>query len=142
GTSITPGDPLNIRLLGKDVYTAYNDLVRFLRDEGGYVLDRDLFTFGYDWRLDLMHEVARLRVFLFRFNQTDRMDVVAHSMGGLLIRAYLERYPDDQRIANVIYLGTPQRGAPMAYAKLIGAANMVTRFNGQFGEQVGPLAFL
>jgi pimeloyl-ACP methyl ester carboxylesterase len=131
GTTISPNGPLNIPF----VYTAYNDLANFLRGNG-YTGGTNLFTVGYDWRLDLIAEAQGFHERLFGENglfpnPTDKVDIIAHSMGGLLLRAYLKLYPDDQRIVNAIYLGTPQRGAPLAYAKLIGAASLVDKFDGQ-----------
>src|SRR5262249_51897008 len=131
------GDPLNIT----GIYTAYQDLAHFLRDTGGYTNNVNLFSYGFDWRFDLAGQATQLCDFLgkkfFRVDSptpADKIDIVAHSMGGLLVRAYLQGCSDAHRIASVIYLGTPQRGAPLSYAKLIGAASLMNKaINGQFG---------
>lgn len=44
----------------------------------------------------------------------DRLTIVAHSMGGLAIRAYLQ-HSHDSRIAKVITLGTPHHGTALAH---------------------------
>lgn len=44
----------------------------------------------------------------------DRVDIVAHSMGGLAARAYLRRYGTG-RVARLVTLGTPHRGTRLAY---------------------------
>ena len=44
----------------------------------------------------------------------DRLDVVAHSMGGLVTRLMLENETLANRIATVITLGTPHSGSYMA----------------------------
>ncbi len=129
GATMMPHGPLS------NSYTAYTDLENYLRDHGGYIEDTNLFVFGYDWRLDLKSQADAFNDYLNKNvpDKSQKVDVIAHSMGGLLIRAYLDAHPDDQRIASITYLGTPQQGAPMSYAKLIGAASLVDRFNGQLG---------
>jgi pimeloyl-ACP methyl ester carboxylesterase len=113
-------------------YQAYRSLGEFLQKEGGYTPDTDLFSFPYDWRFDLRVQAERFHEALTREFGSRKIDIVAHSLGGLLIRAYLQRYPDEDRIASVIYLGTPHSGAPLAYAWLTGAASAVKNFNGEF----------
>jgi len=54
--------------------------------------------------------VARLR----RETGSAQVIVVAHSMGGLVARAYLRRHPD-ARVARVITLGTPHHGTALAH---------------------------
>ena len=44
----------------------------------------------------------------------DRMDVVAHSMGGLATRAYLREHGGG-KVRRVVFLATPQRGTLAAY---------------------------
>ncbi|SIS85148.1 esterase/lipase family protein [Alicyclobacillus vulcanalis] len=43
---------------------------------------------------------------------TRPFDVIAHSMGGLVLRRYVSLHPDD--VAAAVTLGTPHGGAPMA----------------------------
>ena len=50
-------------------------------------------------------------------NPDQMVNVVAHSMGGLIVRQYIQTYPDQAKIpiANVIMLGTPHLGSSNAY---------------------------
>lgn len=41
--------------------------------------------------------------------------IVAHSMGGLAVRAWLQRYQADARVARVITIGTPHQGTWLAH---------------------------
>lgn len=41
--------------------------------------------------------------------------IVAHSMGGLAVRAWLRRYQADARVARVITIGTPHQGTWLAH---------------------------
>ena len=52
-------------------------------------------------------------------NPAQKVNLIAHSMGGLLVRQYIQSYPeaslDSLPVANVIILGTPHRGSANAY---------------------------
>ncbi|MHB8256939.1 MAG: lipase/acyltransferase domain-containing protein [Acidiferrobacterales bacterium] len=128
---IEPEGPLTVACLGKTYYNAYTQLSTFLHTTGGYTEGKDLFTYGYDWRLDLAGEATKLHNFLTDTSifpdQSVQVDVIAHSMGGLLVRAYLAAFPNDNRIHSVIYLGTPQYGAPLAYAILEGTTSLIDK---------------
>lgn len=41
--------------------------------------------------------------------------LVAHSMGGLAVRAWLQRYQADERVAKVLTIGTPHQGTWLAH---------------------------
>ncbi|WP_396269689.1 esterase/lipase family protein [Ideonella sp.] len=41
--------------------------------------------------------------------------LVAHSMGGLAVRAWLQRYRADDRVASVVTIGTPHQGTWLAH---------------------------
>jgi len=99
-------------------FHTYDQLIADLQTHGGYVLDQDLFTLPYDWRKNneftaqlLQEKIQDIK------NQTgaSKVDIVAHSMGGLVARYYIESdlYQDD--IDQLIFIATPQRGAPKAY---------------------------
>jgi pimeloyl-ACP methyl ester carboxylesterase len=48
----------------------------------------------------------------------DRLIIVAHSMGGLVARAYVAAEPGSSRVRKLITLGSPHRGTLLAYAAL------------------------
>ncbi|MFA5961776.1 MAG: hypothetical protein WC848_03795 [Parcubacteria group bacterium] len=97
----------------------YDNLYKEFVDNG-YVPDRDLFELPYEWR-DSNIENAKLLAQKIQDittqNNWPKVDIVAHSMGGLLAREYVESdyYADD--IDQLVTLGTPQNGAPGAYLK-------------------------
>jgi YVTN family beta-propeller protein len=129
GTAIVPNGPIDISFLGQEVLKPYNDLANSLQARPEHY---DVSIFPYDWRLDIASQVYPLRLFLDNLLASQpsgqQVDVVAHSLGGLLLRAYLQKFPDDHRIHSVTYLGTPQAGAPIAYAKLMGSASLIDKF--------------
>jgi len=84
------------------------------------VLAREEFgheVFAYDWRKPLRASTTRLRdliLELHRANGGQPVHLVAHSMGGLVIRATLMDYGAElwPRIGRIVFLGTPHYGSP------------------------------
>src|SRR3989344_1077122 len=107
----------NGELVIDPILHTYDDLIATL-DQNGYGLGVDLFTFPYEWRdpnsinanllKDKITEVKNIC-------NCDKVDLVAHSMGGLVAREYIQsgQYQDD--VDQVIFLGTPHKGSPKAY---------------------------
>jgi pimeloyl-ACP methyl ester carboxylesterase len=130
---------------GKDFYRR---LVRELREAGGYqimspgrpVVEQRarLYVFTYDWRQDIVKTVGKLDALIeqIRSDYGDphlRVDVVAHSMGGVIVR-YYERYGTVDvldgnsfpvtglglsKLRRVVLLGTPNQGTVTAVHKFL-----------------------
>lgn len=81
------------------------------------------FPFPYDWRKSNADHMATLRRYIQNIRQLHggaKVNVVAHSMGGLLFRRYILEYGSDD-VANVVTVGSPFWGAPVAiYRMLVG----------------------
>jgi len=135
--------------LGRDFYRR---IIETLRDFGGYVRgtpgvppqpgERRYYLYPYDWRQDNI-EAARGLDRLIETIRRDygdpalRVDIVAHSMGGLIAR-YYQRYGTEDvldgresqitlygssRVRKLILLGTPNMGsASSLHAFLVGEA--------------------
>ncbi len=91
----------------------------------------DLFEFPYDWRRPIAWNAALLHECLERWagdNPNRQFTLVGHSMGGLVSRAYLARYPQasQRRVKQVIMHGTPHFGAAGAVANLIHGNSMMS----------------
>lgn len=101
------------------VLHTYDNLYAELVSEG-YVPGQNLFEFPYEWR-DSNVENAKLLKAKIQQIKTEKhwpkVDLVAHSMGGLLARQYIESsdYADD--VDQLVTLGTPHLGSPEAYLK-------------------------
>jgi len=85
----------------------YRTLLRELRAEFGN--DR-VYFWGYDWRLDNAYNAILLSDFIESLN-VPKVNIVAHSMGGLVAARYIADGHGD-RINTLITLGTPFLGAP------------------------------
>jgi len=133
--------------LGHDFY---RKLIETLRDFGGYVRgsigappkpgERRYYVYAYDWRQDNVESARGLDrlVEAIRRDYGDpelRVDIVAHSMGGLVAR-YYQRYGTEDvldgresqitlygstRVRKLILLGTPNMGSVSSlHAFLVG----------------------
>ncbi len=83
-----------------------------------------LFTFPYDWRADNNLTAGLLREKINQVKQitgASKVDIVAHSMGGLVTRSYAQSDDYQNDIDQVIFLGTPHKGSPESYLKYEGA---------------------
>lgn len=81
------------------------------RDDFGHVM------FAYDWRKSLRRSAARLRDEILRLHQGNGglpIHLVAHSMGGLMVRAALMEHGDEiwPKIGRIVFVGTPHYGSP------------------------------
>src|SRR3989344_7961419 len=84
----------------------------------GYVQDETLFEFPYDWHQSNVDTATELKDKINQVKDScgcSKVDLVAHSMGGLVARQYIESgdYQDD--VNKLVFLGTPQMGAPKDY---------------------------
>jgi len=86
--------------------------------------DKNLFTFAYDWRADnnltaglLKEKIEAVKNLTGR----NKVDLVAHSMGGLVARSYIEGNSYQNDVDQLIFLGTPHAGSPESYLKYEGA---------------------
>ncbi|GIW46008.1 MAG: hypothetical protein KatS3mg077_3290 [Candidatus Binatia bacterium] len=89
--------------------------------EKGYQEGCTLFEAPYDWRLHIQDSVTRFlapKIAEAREKAgAPKVDIVAHSMGGLLARYYIQsrRSDDHVDVARLILVGTPNRGSAYAY---------------------------
>jgi predicted GH43/DUF377 family glycosyl hydrolase len=97
--------------------TEYNGLIKTL-ETAGYVRDENLFIFPYDWRKRISESGADLKSFInsqvVPKNPGKKIDLIGHSLGGLVARSYLQEY-DSGLIDQLITVGTPHHGVLEAY---------------------------
>ncbi len=95
------------------LYNYSQSLIDTLIDSG-YQAGVDLFVFPYDWRLDINNVAQALNTFIETGIGSDKkLDIIAHSMGGLIAKEYILNFGKD-RLNKVIFVGTPHLGAPRA----------------------------
>jgi len=76
---------------------------------------REILTFSYDSSLGVEAGARSLKVFLAKHVRGGRIDLVCHSMGGLVARLYLQELGGARRVDRCITLGTPHHGTYNAY---------------------------
>jgi triacylglycerol lipase len=85
-------------------------LESYLRSQGVRTLN-----FDYASVRGIEQGAIRLKAFLRRHVRGGRVDLVCHSMGGLVARTYLQQLGGARRVDRCITLGTPHRGTYNAY---------------------------
>lgn len=141
-------DELQMNSDGNSVYDIrFTDTIRRLRlgvfplfdyfdglvkefEQNGFTENINLFVFPYDWRLDI---TTSSRLLGEKINQVlaqtggDKVDIVAHSMGGLLTKQYILESGQD-KVDTVVFVGTPHQGAPDAAKTLLFGDNLGIQF--------------
>ncbi|OGY97822.1 MAG: hypothetical protein A2855_03000 [Candidatus Liptonbacteria bacterium RIFCSPHIGHO2_01_FULL_57_28] len=117
---------------------AYGNL-RDLFLNNGYTTstpNKSYFEFPYDWRLDIREEVSNFSSVVaeaFSNSPTGKINIVAHSMGGLLVKEFL-RTADPSIIDKIVFVGVPHLGSPKAFNAL--------NYGDNLGFEFGPVDIL
>jgi len=110
-------------VLGKlPLYDYSQKLVEEFEDQG-YAYDQDVFFFPYDWRYGVNSinlEALQQRIIdILAFTNSEQIDVIAHSNGGLIVKKYIMNNPSGHHIGKTIFVGVPSIGAPKAIKALL-----------------------
>jgi pimeloyl-ACP methyl ester carboxylesterase len=103
-----------VDLFTDDIYG--NIIIAFTRQ--GYQEGKDLFVVPYDWRLDVSRSLGALTTAMTKaiaMSSNGKISIVAHSMGGLLVKAYFASVPSAPFLDKLVFVGVPQLGAPYAF---------------------------
>lgn len=135
------------RFLGRAPFYGYKVLIDRLAEKFATVPDYGdqagevhpkarVVSFPYDFRLDCEHNAAELEEFVCRrlrylgLGDKRSVIVVAHSMGGIVARTWVDRFDRWSTCRYLVTLGTPHHGAPKALEMLV---------NGSPGWKVGRI---
>lgn len=108
---ITSAGP--IELTGNIYSGAYQETIDFFT-ENGYELNKSLFIFPFDWRKDITHTKPLLDSKIAEIKNStgiNKVDIVAHSMGGLVARYYIADSNKAKNVRKLITLGTLYLGS-------------------------------
>jgi pimeloyl-ACP methyl ester carboxylesterase len=123
-----PGDPrIEARGIVNDVVIVphviesrqYSALGDYLVAGLGYTRGKDLLEFGYDWRHDVRLAAQRLAEAIERWQVKVPITLIAHSLGTLVTRYYVERLGGKRCVERIILMGGPHYGAPKALAAIL-----------------------
>ena len=76
-------------------------------------------TFVYNSSWSVSKNAEKLADFLSTYSNGAQIDIVAHSMGGLVARSMIEQYNGNQYIHKLITLGTPHEGSSLALLRYL-----------------------
>jgi len=120
------------KLFGADVFNYTKGLIDEFRSQE-YIEGKNLFLFPYDWRYgvsgkytngknnsDLLKEKIDE---ILQETGSSEVDVVAHSMGGLIVKKYVMDNPTNNNIGKAVFVGVPNTGAPEAVKILLQGDN-------------------
>jgi len=90
-------------------------------EDNGLVKDTDYFVYNYDWRKPLADQVTDFNNYVVGLGVTgnEKVDVVGHSLGGIVGRIWTQENPD--KVGKVITLASPNAGAVKVYEMWNGA---------------------
>jgi len=94
----------------------------------GYVENKDLFVFPYDWRYSVTSVSGESDIFglanlkdkieeVLEQTGKEKVNIIAHSMGGLVVKDYIDRF-GTSTLDHFIDIATPHLGAPKAFKVL------------------------
>jgi len=82
----------------------------------------DLFVFPYDWRQDIKdiasNNLKRMIEKILEVTGAKQVDIVAHSLGGLVARYYINEAGGAQNVRRLVMVGVPHFGSVDAYSAL------------------------
>jgi pimeloyl-ACP methyl ester carboxylesterase len=106
----------------KDVYGATLEFLNRIEARGGYPQpEKGAYAFPYDWRksplitLDALNETVDS---VLSKTGASRVVLMAHSMGGLVMQAYIANPTYANKVIRAVTLGTPYWGAPKSHTAL------------------------
>jgi pimeloyl-ACP methyl ester carboxylesterase len=80
--------------------------------------DEDVLLFDYDWRLSNFENATLLKNAIENRFPNERVNIVAHSMGGLIARIYIQNLGGAPRIGKLLFMGTPHAGSATIFMRL------------------------
>ena len=129
-----PGDPrIEARGILQDVVIVphiiqsrqYSAMGDYLVEGLGYTRGKDLLEFGYDWRHDVRLAAQRLGEAIEQWQVSGPVTIIAHSLGTLVTRYYVERLGGKRVVERVILMGGPHYGTPKGLAGILYGPGML-----------------
>ncbi len=113
----------HVQIVGPFKIHQYDDLMTFLTGRGYNErppAQRTLYAFAYDWRASNLQSALKLKDYVDKEfpNRTQKVDLVAHSMGGLVARIYIQSLGGSDRVHSLVMMGTPHRGSANVFKTL------------------------
>jgi hypothetical protein len=103
-----------VQILGPLKLHQYDRLFETLA-QLGYEENNNLFIFHYDWRISNETNAERLAGFIKDRLRNARHDILAHSMGGLISRIYMQMPRAQVNVRRFVAMGVPHLGSASVF---------------------------
>jgi pSer/pThr/pTyr-binding forkhead associated (FHA) protein/pimeloyl-ACP methyl ester carboxylesterase len=129
-----PGDPrIEARNILSDVVVVpglvklrqYSGLGDYMETGLGYTRGKDFLEFAYDWRHDVRLAAQRLADTIERWQVSAPITLIAHSLGTLVGRYYIEKLGGKRHIERLVLMGGPHYGTPKGLAAILNGPGML-----------------
>jgi pimeloyl-ACP methyl ester carboxylesterase len=89
----------------------YDPLIQALRNNGWIPK-----VYTYDWRKRIPDNESDLKTYIdSQVTTGGKLNIIGHSMGGLLARSYLETEQDNNKVDKLMTVGSPHKGSVVSY---------------------------
>lgn len=92
-------------------FDQYNLLGDYLVEELGYERGNNFVEFAYDWRQDVRQSARDLAAFIDTWKTNTPVTIIAHSLGTLVSRYYVEKLGGKSRVRRLMLIGGPPPGS-------------------------------
>jgi pSer/pThr/pTyr-binding forkhead associated (FHA) protein len=103
----------------------YNRLTEFLTEGLSYETGKDLLEFAYDWRQDVRITARQLGEAIEKWGVQEPITIVAHSLGTLVSRYYVDCLGGSTRVERIVFLGGAHYGVPKSVVLLTQGAGFL-----------------
>ncbi|MCL4338975.1 hypothetical protein M1271_04775 [Patescibacteria group bacterium] len=97
----------------------YTRLINTLTKNARLKMNNEVYIYTYDWRQTLDWQGQHLKDFIDNILKDKpahtKVRLIGHSLGGLVIRSYLDLYHDTHKAESILTAGTPHQGTILAY---------------------------
>ena len=138
-------DNSNLKLLDPFNKVGWTNLINLLK-ANGYVEGKTLFTVPYDWSLSTLQARDQFLIpWIEKAKQvsgSDKVDIIAHSMGGLIAREYIQSADYKNDVRKFAMVGVPNKGASAPYY-IWEAGDPISAdiFSGSYGFSAWPIEY-
>ncbi|MBC7878019.1 MAG: FHA domain-containing protein [Anaerolineales bacterium] len=106
-------------------FDQYNLLGDYLVEELGYERENNFIEFAYDWRQDVRQSARDLAAFINGWNVNAPITIIAHSLGTLVSRYYVEMLNGKKKVGRLLLIGGPHQGVPKIAANLLTGVDLL-----------------
>lgn len=106
-------------------FDQYNLLGDYLVEELGYERGNNFIEFAYDWRQDVRQTARELATFIDTWKVNSPVTIIAHSLGTLVSRYYVEKLGGKDKVSRLMLIGGPHQGVPKIVANLLTGVDLL-----------------